>query len=69
MANDVTYPDVWVRLSTGQDGNAFMVIGKVSGAIRRTVGPAAADEFARKAMDCGSYAELLAFVQRTVKVT
>ncbi len=64
-----TYPDVYVHMSTGQDGNAFAIIGAVSKALRREVGPEAAAEFSREAMDSGSYDELLAFVQRTVNVT
>ena len=31
---DVKYPNITVQL-TGQDGNAFGIIGKVSGALRR----------------------------------
>lgn len=71
MADDtpsVKYPDVHVQLS-GRDGNAMLIIGRVAAALRQQVSGSAADEFAREAMDCDSYDELLAFVQRTVEVS
>lgn len=68
MAQEVvTFDDVTVKL-TGEDGNAFGIIGKVAQALNRTHGVAVGGEFARLAMDCGSYDELLAYVQRTVHV-
>jgi hypothetical protein len=63
-----TYPEVRVRLS-GSDGNAFMLIGAVSGALRRQVGPDAANAFARDAMDQGSYDDVLRLAMATVSVS
>ncbi len=62
-----TYPDVEVQL-TGRDGNAFAIIGAVSGALRRQVSPEAANKFSHEAMDCGSYDDLLALAMNTVRV-
>ena len=62
------YPDVTVTLSEGQDGNAFMVIAAVSKAIRRAHGNEAANAFARRAYDAGSYAEMLQLCMSTVNV-
>ena len=67
MAQEVTYPDVTVQL-TGQDGNAFVLIGIVRTAIRKAHGQEAADTFAHEAMSCKSYAELLGYLQDTVHV-
>lgn len=64
------YPDVTVTVQlAGTDGNAFAIIGAVSKALRRTMGNNAADWFAREAMEQGSYDDLLAFVQSTVRVS
>lgn len=63
-----TYPDVHVRLS-GTDGNAFMLIGKISGALRREVGPDAANQFAHDAMDQASYDDVLRLAMNTVNVS
>lgn len=59
--------DVTIRL-TGTDGNAMMIIGRVGAALRESVGPEAAREYAGAAMDCGSYDELLRFTMSTVNV-
>lgn len=63
----VTYPDVTVRL-VGEDGNAFNLIGMVTRNIRAAHGLALANSFTEQAMECGSYDELLTFIQRTVNV-
>lgn len=63
--SNVKYPDIEVEL-IGQDGNAFSIIGAVSKELRRNGLPA--DEFARAAMDSGSYDELLRLVQQWVTV-
>lgn len=53
---------------TGTDGNAFALIGAVTREIRRNVGEVEADEFARDAMNSGSYGELLTLIQTYVTV-
>ena len=63
----VKYPDIEVQLS-GEDGNAFSIIGRVSRAIRRAEGNEAATEFSSAAMKCGSYDEVLQLCMRTVEV-
>lgn len=67
MAQEVTYPDVTVKL-TGESGNAFSVIGAVQLAIQEQHGYGAGAAFANAAMDCTSYDELLAFAMATVHV-
>lgn len=63
----VKYPQVMVEL-TGQDGNAFNLIGIVARKLQQRIDLAAADAFRVEAMNQGSYDELLAFIQRTVDV-
>lgn len=63
----VKHENVTVQL-TGEDGNAFNIIGLTARAIRRGVGPGAASEYTEAAMDCESYDALLALTQRTVHV-
>ena len=53
----------------GEDGNAFAIIGKVSGALKRAGLRDEATEFTAKAMECGSYDELLRLVMETVEVS
>lgn len=67
MATNVKYPTVTVQL-TGHDGNAFVIIGRVSGALRRQVNTEAAEQFADTAMNSGSYDELLQLAMATVNV-
>lgn len=64
---EITYPDVRVTL-TGTDGNAFMVIGRITGALRRQVSPDAATRFAEQALACHTYNEVLVLAQSTVDV-
>lgn len=59
--------DIEVEL-VGGDGNAFMIIGRVTKAIRREVSAEAADEFTQEATSCESYDDLLQLVMRTVEV-
>lgn len=65
--NEVKYPDITVQL-TGEDGNAFAIIGNVMKAIRKGVGNDEAKEFADEAMSQNSYEALLAYCARTVNV-
>ena len=44
---------------TGEDGNAFAVIGRVSRALKQAGQPERAKEWTSKAMDCDSYDALL----------
>jgi len=61
------YPDVSVQLS-GQDGNAFGIIGSVSRALRRAGHREAAETFSREAVDSPSYDALIQLAMRTVDV-
>jgi hypothetical protein len=65
---DITYPDVTVQL-TGEDGNAFAIIGRVAKALRREVSPEAASQFSAEAMNQPSYDALLRLAMSTVNVT
>jgi hypothetical protein len=61
------YPHVRVRL-VGTDGNAFAVLGKVLGALRRA-GVSDMERIAfQKAATVGDYDHLLATVMATVEV-
>ena len=53
---------------TGVDGNVFVIIGKVSGTLRRAGLPDQAKEFAEKAMGSGSYDEVLRLCFEYVEV-
>lgn len=64
---EVKYPQVKVKL-TGEDGNVFSIIGRVSKAIRKEVGAKEAGEFQTAAMECGSYDEVLQLCMKTVDV-
>ena len=65
---EVKYPEVEVQLS-GQDGNAFMIVGRVSSALKAAGVPSSEREaFSNEAFNSGSYAELLQVVMRTVTV-
>ena len=63
---EIKFPDIEVQLS-GEDGNAFSIIGRVSKAIRRAEGNEEADKFSHEAMTTHSYDELLQLVMRTVE--
>jgi hypothetical protein len=60
------YPDIEVQL-TGQDGNAFMILGAVQRALREAVGPAEASAFMDDAT-AGDYNDLLTTAMRWVTV-
>jgi hypothetical protein len=65
--SDIKYPDIEVELSGG-DGNAMVIIARVSQAIRRAEGQAAASEFADEAMS-GDYDNVLQTAMRWVDVS
>lgn len=67
MSTDIKYPNVTVQLS-GQDGNAFAIIGAISRALRREVSVEAASDFQKAATSCKSYDELLMLALNTVEV-
>lgn len=67
MSNGPKYPDVEVEL-IGQDGNAFMVLGLVSKALKRAGVPKAeVDEYMKEAMS-GDYDNLLQVTMQYVEV-
>jgi hypothetical protein len=62
------YPDIHVQL-TGEDGNAFMVMGLVSKAMRRAgLTKARIDEYTNESMS-GDYDHLLATAMAYVDVS
>lgn len=61
------YWNVRVTLS-GADGNAFNIIGLVSGAIRQGVGREQATAFVNEAFACKSHDELIQLCMATVEV-
>ena len=64
---DIRYPDITVQL-TGNDGNAFFIIGAVSSALRRHgVDKEEIDVFTEEAMS-GDYDHLLATCMKWVDV-
>ena len=63
-----TFPQIEVRLS-GEDGNVFAIIGRVTQALRQAGYPDDAAQFAAEAMDCGSYDEVLRLVMLTVETS
>lgn len=65
--NGVKYPNVTVKL-IGEDGNAFLIIGKVKTALRRNKVPTEEiDKYMEEAMN-GDYNNLLATTMKWVKV-
>lgn len=62
----VKFPDVTVRL-TGEDGNAFAILGAVQKALRRAGHVEAAQEFYTEATS-GDYDHLLQTAMRYVEV-
>lgn len=67
MAQEVKYPNIKVQLS-GEDGNAFVVIGRTTRALRRAGVPdAEVDAFRDEAM-AGDYDHLLQTAMRWVDV-
>lgn len=64
----VKFPDIEVQL-TGTDGNAFAILGKVTGAMRRARVPKETiEEFQAEAMS-GDYNKLLATCMEWVDVS
>lgn len=64
---DPKYPDIEVEL-IGKDGNAFMILGLVSKALKRAgVSKAEVDEYMAEAMS-GDYDHLLQTTMRWVEV-
>jgi len=64
----VTYPNITVKLS-GEDGNAFNIIGVVSRGMRTGDVPLKEVKLWKKeAMHRGSYDELLQFCMNTVNI-
>jgi hypothetical protein len=61
------FPDVQVQL-TGEDGNAFFIIGRVSQALRRAGHGEVIQEFQNEAMS-GDYNHVLQTVMRWVEVS
>jgi hypothetical protein len=67
---DCSRPGVTVHLSTGQDGNIFMILGAVRTAMRRAdLEPAEIEAFTGALMDASSYSEALQTVMKWVHVT
>ncbi|WP_435245096.1 hypothetical protein [Streptomyces tendae] len=60
-----THPEVTVQLS-GEDGNAYHLIGLVTRALRQAGHREAASEFTRDAMQSESHDDLLQLIMRTV---
>lgn len=65
---EVLYPGVDVELS-GEDGNVFLIVGRVARALRRAGHADAADEFSAAVKQCGSYDEVLQLAMHTVAVS
>ena len=63
----IKYPHIDVQLS-GEDGNAYSIIGRVKKAIEREEGHEAACAFREQAMAVASYDDLLALAMHTVNV-
>jgi len=62
------YPDIEVELS-GQDGNAFAIIGRVSKALRRANVPQADQDAFRKEATSGDYDNVIQTAMKWVNVT
>lgn len=66
---DSSKPKTGVRVRlTESDGNAFMVLGKVAGALRKAGHKDLAQEYTREAME-GDYDHLLRVSMQYVEVT
>lgn len=66
MSDDVRYPEVEVQLS-GEDGNAYGILGVVGKALRRQVSEEAASSYVDEATQ-GDYDHLLRVTMTTVTV-
>lgn len=66
---DPRYPDITVPM-TGEDGNAFAIMGRVTRTLRHAGVPAETiDEFRAAVFACESYDAVLQLVMRWVNVT
>jgi len=54
---------------TGEDGNVFSIIGRVSKALKRAKQPDKATEFKNKAFNAGSYDEVLQLAMKYCDVS
>lgn len=61
-----TKPNEVIVQLTGEDGNAFAIIGAVSKALRKAGFGTEAKNWSQAAMACGSYDDLLALAMDTV---
>lgn len=61
------YPDVHVQM-TGEDGNVFSIIGRVSEALRQAGHVDQVTEFVNEVTDADSYEAALAVVMQWVEV-
>jgi hypothetical protein len=67
VSKEIAYPDIEVQLS-GEDGNAFFIIGRVSAALKRGGAPKDdIDAFVEDAMS-GDYNHVLQTVTKWVSV-
>jgi hypothetical protein len=67
MTSDVRFPNVTVQL-TGEDGNAWSIMGRVAAALRRAgATKAEVDEYMSESMS-GDYDHLLQTAMRWVEV-
>lgn len=64
---DIKYPHVEVEL-IGQDGNAFLILGRVQKALRRAGVPQAEIDAYMDEATSGDYDHLLATTMKTVEV-
>lgn len=65
----VRHPDVTVHLSTGHSGNTMVILGTVTGALRRAGHGQSADRLTSEVFDSASQHDALRAIQRTVEVT
>ncbi|MDO8706263.1 MAG: hypothetical protein Q7J84_15080, partial [Sulfuricaulis sp.] len=63
---DIRHPDVTVQLS-GEDGNVFFIIGRVSKALRRAGYTEDAEAYRKNCMAAKSYDEVLQITMATVE--
>lgn len=68
MSEGPKHPEVEVRLSD-EDGNAFVLIGRTGGALKRAGLRSEAEVFYQEATACGSYDEVLQLIMRTVSTS
>jgi len=67
MSNTPKHPDVTVKL-TGEDGNAFSIISRVSNGLRRAGYRDSAEEVKRKLFECQDYDSVLQMTMEYVEV-